>query len=95
MRLGTRRLCCLDRQQRALDLFRKNRRPSSIRQQERSHDALRIQESATYVPVHQETVLNHQRCERNRASRRNTSSDGWHLVTNKLVSYKYVRIGLD
>ena len=89
MRHGTQKLYCHARQQRALDLVRKNRHRFSIPQQGPWRGVLRIQESADYVPVRRETALNHQRCERNKNTpRRNTSSDGWHLVTNKLVSYK-------
>jgi predicted RNA-binding Zn-ribbon protein involved in translation (DUF1610 family) len=82
-RLGTRRLYCHARQQRALDLIRKNRRPSSIPQQGPWRVVLQIQESVDYVPVRRETVLNHQRCERNNTSHRNSPCDGRHPVTNK------------
>jgi hypothetical protein len=65
---GTRRPYCHARQQRALDLIRRNRRPSSIPQQGPWRVVLRIQESEDYVPVRRETVLNHQRCESNNAA---------------------------
>jgi len=81
-RLGTRRLYYHARQQRALDLIHKNRRPFSTPHQGPWRVVLRIQESADCVPVRLETVPNHQRCEKNNASRRNNSSDGWQLVTN-------------
>jgi hypothetical protein len=73
-RLGTRRAHRHARQQRALDLIRKNRRPFSIRQQGPWRDVLRIQESADSVPVRRETVLNHQRYEKHRVARIRTTA---------------------
>ena len=90
-RRSTRRSYCLPRQRRGRNLIRKNHRPFSTPQQGPWRVVLRIQESLDYVPVRRETVLNHQLCERNNASRRNSSCDGWHPVTNKsdIKTYPY------
>ena len=92
MRLGTRREYCHAHQQRARNLFQKNPRPPVIRQQGPWRDVLRIQDSAGYAPAHPDIALNHRRCGRSNASRRNNSSDGSVPVTNGQARLKRIHI---